>query len=391
VRIPATDISNEGGSVLETTSGGGWDDVVAILEDAIRPGGVAPAAALLVGRGDQIVFEQAFGTAGPPGREHPCDFDTIFDLASLTKPLVTVFLVLDLIARGRLSFDTHVASVLPGFAGAGDDRRARVSIRDLLRHDAGLPAYERYFEQFEVLSSSPSTARRRMHDLAIGQPLERDPRSGSVYSDIGFLVLGALVERIAGDRLDVLARERIFGPLDVETATFVETVIGPEPAFAARCARTGVCDWRRAEIHGVVQDEICHAMGGIGGHAGLFATARDVHALLSEWEAASRGHGAVLDRRLVAHAWNRVAAGAGAAPSTWTLGWDTPTPGLSSAGTRVSSIAVGHLGYTGTSMWVDPSRGVHVVLLTNRIAFGRSSEGIKALRPRLHDAVFAAL
>jgi CubicO group peptidase (beta-lactamase class C family) len=372
-----------------TTSG--WNDVVAILEDAIRPGGVAPAACLLVGRGDEILFEHAFGTAGPGGREHPCDFDTIFDLASLTKPLVTVFLVLDLVARGKLSFDSHVADVLADFATGDDDRRGAVTVRDLLRHDAGLPAYERYFEQFDLTAESPSSARRHMHQLAVSEPLERDPRSGSVYSDIGFLVLGALVENIAGDRLDVLARERIFGPLDVETATFIETALGPEPAFAARCARTGVCDWRRAEIHGVVQDENCYAMGGIGGHAGLFATARDVHLLLAEWEAATRGHGTVLDRRLVSHAWNRAASSAGAAPSTWALGWDTPTPGVSSAGSRVSQTAVGHLGYTGTSVWVDPSRGVHVVLLTNRIAFGRNSEGIRALRPRVHDAVFAAL
>jgi CubicO group peptidase (beta-lactamase class C family) len=370
---------------------GSWNDVVAILEDAVRPGGVAPAASLLVGRGDAIVFEHAVGTAGPVGREHPCDFDTIFDLASLTKPLVTVFLVLDLIARGKLYFDTHVVDVLPDFAKDTDTRRPAVTVRHLLRHDAGLPAYKRYFEQFDVVSRSPSAARRRMHELAITEPLERDPRTGSVYSDIGFLVLGALVEQVAGDRLDVLARERIFGPLDVDTATFIETALGPEPAFAARCARTGVCDWRRAEIHGVVQDENCYAMGGIGGHAGLFATARDVHTLLAEWQAATRGHGVVLDRRLVDHAWNRAAATAGAAPSTWALGWDTPTAGQSSAGSRVSPTAIGHLGYTGTSMWVDPSRGVHVVLLTNRIAHGRGSDGIRALRPRLHDAVFAAL
>jgi serine-type D-Ala-D-Ala carboxypeptidase len=372
-------------------TGGTWNDVVAILEDAAGPGRVAPAATVLVGRGDDILFEHAAGVAGPSAREHPCDFDTIFDLASLTKPLVTVFLVLDLIARGKLGFDTPVGHVLPGFAEGADERRSTVTIRDLLRHDAGLPAYRRYFETFEPISDSPPAARRRMHDLAISEALERDPRAGSVYSDVGFLVLGAIVEMVAGDRIDALARERIFGPLDIETATFIETALGPEPAFAARCARTGVCDWRRAEIHGVVQDENCFAMGGIGGHAGLFATARDVHLLLAEWEAATRGQATVLDRRIVSHAWNRSAATAGAAPSTWALGWDTPTPGASSAGSRIGAGAVGHLGYTGTSMWVDPSRRVHVVLLTNRVAYGRHSDGIKALRPRLHDAVFAAL
>ncbi len=369
---------------------GGWNEVARILDEAVGPGKVAPAVSLLVGRGDEILFEHAAGVAGPSTREHPCDFDTIFDLASLTKPLVTVFLVLDLIARGKLLFDTHVADVLPEFAGE-DDRRTVVSVRHLLRHDSGLPAYRRYFDSFEPLPDSPSAARRRMHELALAEPLERDPRSGSVYSDIGFLVLGALVEKIAGDRLDALARERIFGPLDVETATFIETAMGPEPAFAARCARTGVCDWRRAEVHGLVQDENCFAMGGIGGHAGLFATARDVHLLAAEWQAALHGHATVLDRRIVDHAWNRAASAAGATPSTWALGWDTPTPGASSAGSRVSQSAVGHLGYTGTSIWIEPSRTVHVVLLTHHIAYGRNPEAIRALRPRVHDAVFSAL
>ena len=103
------------------------------------------------------------------------------------------------------------------------------------------------------------------------------------------------------------------------------------------------------------------------------------------------GRGRVLDRRVVGHAWNRSASAAGAAPSTWALGWDTPTPGASSAGSRIGAGAVGHLGYTGTSIWIDPSRRAHVVLLTNRIAYGRNSDAIRALRPRLHDAVFAAL
>jgi CubicO group peptidase (beta-lactamase class C family) len=132
-------------------------------------------------------------------------------------------------------------------------------------------------------------------------------------------------------------------------------------------------------------------MGGVAAHAGLFATARTVHRLAGEWVNAAAGRGRVLDRRVVNHAWNRVASAAGAAQSTWALGWDTPTPGASSAGSRIGPGAIGHLGYTGTSLWIDPSRRVHVVLLTNRIAYGTNAEGIRALRPRVHDAVFAAL
>jgi serine-type D-Ala-D-Ala carboxypeptidase len=220
---------------------------------------------------------------------------------------------------------------------------------------------------------------------------ERDPRSGSIYSDIGFLVLGAVVERVSRARVDAFAREKIFAPLAYGDAGFVDLLEQPDDDFLRRAARTGFCEWRRREVHGFVQDENAFAMGGVGAHAGLFATARSVHRLAAEWTKASDGHGRVLDQRIVGHAWDRAAASAGAASSTWALGWDTPTPGTSTAGSRIGPGAVGHLGYTGTSLWIDPSRHVHVVLLTNRVAYGRKPDGIRALRPRVHDAVFAAL
>lgn len=376
-------------------SANGWSEVAGVLEDAVGPGRVSPAAAVLVARGDSILFEHYAGVAGPPGREHACGADTIFDLASLTKPLVTVALTLDLIARGRMFLDTRVADVLPAFAEGGDPRRLAVSVRHLLRHDAGLPAYKRYFESFDA--TVPATAaeaaakRDRLVALAIAEPLERDPRSGSVYSDIGFIVLGAVLESISGRRINELAAERIFTPLEVEDAVFVDTGARPRNGFAARCATAGPCEWRGGPVHAVVQDEHAFAMGGIAAHAGLFATARGVHRLVGEWIDAWAGKGRVLDRRIVAHAWNRSAAAAGAAPSTWALGWDTPTPGVSTGGSLIGRDALGHLGYTGTSIWFDPSRKAHVVLLTNRVAYGKDKEGIRSLRPRLHDAVFSVL
>lgn len=372
----------------------GWKDVARVLDEAVGPGKVAPAAALLVGRGDQVVFEHAAGVAGPRGRERACDETTIFDLASLTKPLVTVALTLDLITRSKLGFDTRVADILPEFARGDDERRRAVSLRHLLRHDSGLPAHRQYYRDFDAAACANGGSgadRRRMFDLALAEPLERDPRVGSVYSDIGFLVLGAVVEEVAGARIDELASRRILEPLDVEDAAFVENARGADPAFAARCAATGACAWRGAEVHAVVQDENAYAMGGVATHAGLFASARAVHRLAGEWVAAAAGRGVLLDRRIVGHAWDPSAAAAGAAPSTWALGWDTPTPGASSAGSRAGRQAVGHLGYTGTSVWIDPGRRAHVVLLTNRIAYGKEPDGIRALRPRLHDAVFAAL
>jgi len=374
----------------------GWSEVSSLLEQAAGPGRVAPSVSLLVGRGDDIVFEHAAGFAGPPSQQHPSNAATIYDLASLTKPLVTVALALDLIARGKLSLDTRVADVLSTFAPAsGDARRATISVRDLLRHDSGLPAHKRYYESFDPsgpASTSDARARReRMFALAVAEPLERDPRAGSLYSDIGFLVLGAVVEAAGGDRVERLAASVLLEPLEVGDATYVDVLAGPTPELAARCVTTGHCEWRGSLVHGTVHDQNACVMGGIAPHAGLFASARAVHRLVAEWVAAYAGRGRVLDPRLVGHSWDRSACAAAAAPSTWALGWDTPTPGASSAGTRVGAGAVGHLGYTGTSIWIDPSRRAHVVLLTNRVACGRSPDAIRALRPRVHDAVFAAL
>lgn len=391
-----------------TTGDSAWDEVATILDDAVGARRVSPAASLIVGRGDSIVFEYAAGTTGNASNAQPCTPDTIFDVASLTKPLVTTALAFDLIARGRLSFDTRVADILPAFVTHAegtteigdrhrfpDERRLSITVRQLLRHDSGLPAHRRYYESFpnDVPSSREEAARRRerMFGLAIAEPLERDPLSGSVYSDIGFLVLGAIVEKVAGARIDELAAGGIFGPLGLEDARFVDLAEGVPEDFTQRSAATGLCPWREKEIVGRVQDENAYAMGGVGTHAGLFATARTIHALAAEWIKGSAGNGRVLDRRVINHAWNRAAAAAGAAPSSWALGWDTPTPGASSAGSKIGPGAIGHLGYTGTSLWIDPSRGVHVVLLTNRIAYGTNSEAIRALRPQVHDAVFTVL
>lgn len=372
-----------------------WSDVTRIIDAAAASDHVAPAVSLLVGSGEHVIFEHCAGVAGPPHRTRLCDHNTIFDVASLTKPLVTAALTLEAISRGLLSLETTAADVLTSFADAKDSRRAEVTVRDLLRHDSGLPAYQRYFEDFTPTppASTLEAASRRaqMFTRAATQPLERDPRVGSVYSDLGFLVLGGMLEVVSNARIDALAQARLFGPLGLVDAGFVETRLGPSVDLAQRCASGGTCEWRQGPVHGLVQDENAWAMGGVATHAGLFATARGVHRLVAEWVAAASDQGLVLDGALVRLAWNREAAAQGAAPSTWALGWDTPTFGASSAGSWISRDAVGHLGYTGTSVWIDPTRQVHVVLLTNRIAYGRSADGIRALRPRLHDAVFTAL
>ena len=187
-----------------------------------------------------------------------------------------------------------------------------------------------------------------------------------------------------------LAAERIFAPLGVEDATYLDVFEGPPREVAARCVSTGHCDWRGRVLHGTVNDQNAAAMGGIAPHAGLFATARAVHRLAAEWVAARDGRGKVLDRRLVAEAWDRDGCAAGGAASTWALGWDTPHPD-SSAGDRLSPRSFGHTGFTGTSMWIDPERSLFVILLTNRVHPTRENNAIRGVRRALADAVVDAL
>jgi len=156
-----------------------------------------------------------------------------------------------------------------------------------------------------------------------------------------------------------------------------------------RIAPCGSCAWRGTDaVRGAVQDENAYAMAGVAGHAGLFSTARDVHTLVAEWVLAHAGSGRLLDPQVVRRLWRRSPSVPG---TTWALGWDTPSRPISTAGTHVSADAVGHLGFTGTSIWIDIQRGVHVILLSNRVHPDRASTGIRELRPRLHDAVFEAV
>jgi CubicO group peptidase (beta-lactamase class C family) len=217
--------------------------------------------------------------------------------------------------------------------------------------------------------------------------LEYEPGTRSVYSDLGFMVLGEVIERVTGLPLDRYCHERIFRPLGLRSIGFNAAARGLVPV-AERIAPTEDCPWRRRILCGEVHDDNAWAMGGVAGHAGLFASAADVDALAGRLHACWRGEDDVVSRDLVREFWTHPPDGAG---STWALGWDTPSPTASSAGTRISRAAVGHLGFTGTSLWIDLERNARVVLLTNRVHPRRDNDRIRAVRPRVHDAVLETL
>jgi len=297
--------------------------------------------------------------------------DTLFDIASLTKILATTAMAMILYERGLLDLEMPVISIVGEFSGE-DPRRDEVSLRMLLAHSSGLPAYEKLFlrahTRDELLAAASST------------PLASDPGSHAEYSDIGFIVLGVALERLADESLDRFCQREIFGPLALTQTTF-------NPASELRPAIPPTTDdrtFRHRIIQGEVQDENASILGGVAGHAGLFATAHDLatfaHIFL-------QGGSPILRPETIALFTARESSPEGTSRA---LGWDTPSA-PSQSGRYFSPRSYGHLGYTGTSLWIDSDRDLSITLLTNRTWPDCANQSIKRIRPRFHDAVFEAL
>jgi serine-type D-Ala-D-Ala carboxypeptidase len=296
---------------------------------------------------------------------------SIIDLASLTKAVATTTMAMILYERGLLDLEMPIASVLPDFAG-DDARRREVSYRMLLAHSSGLPAYEKLFLRAHT--------RDELLAAALSTPLAADPGSKAAYSDIGFILLGVALEHVAGETLDRLCQREIFGPLGM-----AHTAFRPPLNWWSSILPTANDEaFRCRVIQGEVQDENASVMGGVAGHAGLFGTAQDLAVFASVM---LQGGGPILRRETLALFTRREATPAG---TSRTLGWDTPSS-PSQSGKYFSAASFGHLGYTGTSLWIDPERQLSVTLLTNRTWPDCSSQAIKQVRPEFHDAVIEAL
>lgn len=352
------------------------DPVDVLMKQGIADG-VFPGGVLLVAQSEKIRFMEAYGQANIyTGRR--INIDTVFDLASLTKPLATTLAVLILIQENRLSLDQPVAEIMPEFINTD---KAGIRLDQLLAHVSGLPDYRPYFND---LSRHPLSDRKFMlTKLILDEPLVHPPGGITIYSDIGFMLLALLVERTAGQRLDVVVKRKIYQPMGIRDLFFIDIAAAlPERDFAA----TEDCAWRCRVVQGTVHDENAYALGGISGHAGLFGTAEAVYGLLFRLLKGVHGAYEVLDPSLLQHFMRRQAGCERA------LGFDVPSANDSSAGNFFNREAtVGHLGFTGTSFWMALDRGILVVLLTNRIHPSRDNEAIKRFRPRLHDAIMTSI
>jgi serine-type D-Ala-D-Ala carboxypeptidase len=353
-----------------------FDTVDRLMHQGVRDR-IFPGAVLRVFVKGEWVFHQAYGMANL-FEQRPMSLDTVFDLASLTKPLGTTLGAMVLVQQGRMELDRACAEFFPLFSASD---KARITPRHLLSHCSGLPAWRPYFFR---LARMPAGERVRcLQQWILCEPLLASAGQRTEYSDLGFWVLQWLIEAITEKPLDRFLSDAIWRPLQIDRMFFIAPgARPPHGPFAA----TELCPWRNRLLIGEVHDHHAYALGGVAGHAGLFATAEAVGTLLQgllDAEQGARAH-ALFERTVLQWFFEKQAH------STWALGFDTPTPGSSSAGSGFLDGSVGHLGFTGTSFWMDRKQAVIVVLLTNRVHPTRYADGIVRFRPRLHDAVMAA-
>ncbi len=349
-------------------------EAFAVLDDAIARKSF-PAASIAVTANGKLVALKAFGhfTYAPDSPE--VTTASVFDLASVSKAVATTSMAIILYQRGLLDLEAPVAAIVPEFAAVNsngkDPRRGEVTMHMLLAHCSGLPAYEKLFltakTQADLLTA------------ALATPLMADPGARAEYSDIGFIILGIALERIADETLDRFSQRELFGPLGM-----AHTAFNPPAAWHRSIPPTADDrSFRHRVIQGEVQDENASLLGGVAGHAGLFATAEDLatfsHAILQAAPPFRFEALALFTRK------------ESSPPGTSrALGWDTPSS-PSQSGKYFSAISFGHLGYTGTSLWIDPQRHLSIALLTNRTWPDCANQVIRQVRPRFHDAIVAAL
>jgi CubicO group peptidase (beta-lactamase class C family) len=356
-----------------------WRAATGFLDSAVAAGAAPGAVLAITYRGERFVH----GT-GQVGADEPesADGTTIYDLASLTKVVGLTTALMFAVGERAVDLDTPVQRYLPAFAGLDKDR---VTVRMLLTHSSGLPAWRPLFREV--------TTRTEAFALADTTPLESLPGVKETYSDVGAIVLTQLVESVYHERLDSLLEDRLFRPLGMSSTGY-----RPPPSWRKRIAPTELDPWRGRVLRGEVHDENAAVMDGVSGHAGLFAPAKDLlifaEWLLGEAEARSDGgsdHHPSASPSLRPSVLREFTRRQNVVPgSTRALGWDTPAP-ESSSGRLLSPSSFGHTGFTGTSIWIDPEHQLAIVLLSNRVNPTRDNPRWAPLRGKIADLVMTTV
>jgi CubicO group peptidase (beta-lactamase class C family) len=377
------------------------------IDDAFKSAisqGVFPAAELLVAKGGSTVLHSYYGDA----RE-----DTCFDVASLTKPIATVSIAMMLTAEGLIKYEDTVYQWL---AGARQPVHKKMTVRHLLNHTSGLPSWQPYYQELPISLVGTEAGKRLMLDSCYSEPLEAEVGEKTIYSDIGYMILGEILEQAGDGSLDVLFSKYVARPLGLSNSFYVRIVGNPlssskKTASTAskhihippqhktpekysdhehrRFAPTEDCPWRGRVIHGEVHDQNAYALGGIAGHAGLFSTAKDLSVVALELAKCYRGQSQWLPQNVVQEFLQE--GKQKPAGNEFVLGWNRPSRKNSASGHHFSPNTIGHLGYTGCSIWMDLNQDYLVILLTNRIHPSITNQKISAFRPQIHDLIFEEL
>jgi len=356
------------------------DKISKKIESAISDG-VFPGAVLLCAVNQKIIIHQSYGMADVFEKRRMTTH-TYFDLASLTKPLATTMAVSRLLEQHQIFLDQKIGSILKEFQISP---KKDITIDMLLRHRSGLPAYRDYYKKIIKDNSPPQEQLRR---LLVNETLENMTNECQVYSDLGFMTLSWIIETIACQRLDQFVQKQIYEPIGIDNLFFIprhqaiEKVLRQRHQFAA----TQQCPWRKKILAGEVDDDNAWAVGGIEGHAGLFGDAESIFKMCCEILSAVQNKPTkILIPEIIQTLVNKKDL------SDMVAGFDTPSKENSSSGRYFSKSSIGHLGFTGTSFWIDPEVSLIVIFLTNRVHPSRSNEGIKKFRPELHDLIYEEL
>jgi CubicO group peptidase (beta-lactamase class C family) len=348
-----------------------FSNVEKVIIEAIEEK-VFPGAVVLVWKDGKKIFEKQFGHFTYDQNSPEVTLNTIYDLASLTKVLATTTSAMICVEKKLLNLEDKVSKFIPSFVSNGKEN---VKIKNLLLHNSGLPAWKRYYNK-------NLTEEEIIEDI-YNSEIEFKPGTKTLYSDLGMIVLGKVIENVIGRTLDKFCTEEIFDPLGMKSTFF-----NPPDSVKNRIPPTEMDNyWRMKLIKGEVHDENASLLGGTAGHAGLFSTVSDIAKLLEM----IMNKGKVNDNQFIKKETVENFASKNNSNSRRLLGWDLKSISGSSAGSKFSRESFGHIGFTGTSIWIDPARNLFVVFLTNRVYPSRENKKILRVRPMLHDAVIDAI
>ena len=375
-----------------------FSPVVECIDQAIREG-ATPGAVLLVAQGGSVLLHEAFGARTPRSAKYPdpqpMNVDTVFDIAAVTGSVITTTLAMKLVEAGMFSLGDKVCRYAQSFGVLG---KSGITLGQLLNQSSSLPAWLPFFE--ELLKENAGARRgiitsrgaREYVFQAINRLQVKSTAIGTrqVYSDLGMMLMGQLVEQLTGVGLEKAAHRLIFQPLGMKSTSFVDLSMikrrGIHPVTDL-IAPTEDCPWRERLLCGEVHDDNAWAMGGIAGHSGIFSTAHDLHLVCRELLRSVRGESEFLEAPIVREFWK----GAGDYAEGWRYGWDSPSRENGMIEIGFSNHAVGHNGFTGCSVWLDPAQDLEVILLSNRVCPSRNNKKFLPVRPALHERILGAL